>query len=338
MITTQNLSKSWDELTDLINKSESILLSTHANPDGDGLGSEVGFYYHLKKLGKECRIINVSPLPEVYNCIDPDRVIETYTIEHNEWINQVDVTILFDIGDFKRIKEIYPQIKNSKIVLFDHHPLQKDNPYSVIVLDLGSPATGYMVWKYLEYLSVDDYTLDITSANALYAALITDTGSFRYGSTHADAHLMAAHLLNSGVQPYEIHRAIYEQRKLGQVRLMSYVIQALQFSDDEKIAWFVIDNKMVKMAGADISDIDGFTEYVRTIKGVEVAFMVQQLSKNTHRINFRSSGNYIINDVAKTFGGGGHVYAAGAQVEGVATEAIQTQILEQLMKKINNGN
>ena len=68
----ENITKSWDELTDLINTSESILLSTHVNPDGDGLGSEIGFYYHLKNMNKQCRIINISPLPEIYECIDPD--------------------------------------------------------------------------------------------------------------------------------------------------------------------------------------------------------------------------------------------------------------------------
>ena len=335
----QNLTKSWDELSDLINKSESILLSTHVNPDGDGLGSEIGFYYHLKKLGKKCRIINASPLPEIYECIDTDEAIETYSSEHDEWLNQVDVTILFDIGDYKRINEIYPQIKNSRIVLFDHHPLQKDNPYSVIVLDLGSPATGYMVWKYLQYLSNgEEYTLDIKSANALYAALITDTGSFRYGSTHADAHLMAAHLLDLGVKPYEIHRAIYEQRKLSQVRLMSYVIQALKFSNDGRFAWYIIDAEMIAKSEAILSDVDGFTEFVRTIKGVEVAFMIQEVSPHSHRINFRSSGNYIINDVAKAFGGGGHIYAAGAHVDGLSVKEIEKNILEQLTKKINNGN
>ncbi|MBT7376816.1 MAG: hypothetical protein HN820_01525, partial [Candidatus Marinimicrobia bacterium] len=99
---TTNLKKSWDELTDLIDKSGSILLSTHFNPDGDGLGSEIGFYYHLKNIGKECRIINISHMPEIYDCIDPDGIIETYSTNHDEWLNKVDVTILFDIGDYKR--------------------------------------------------------------------------------------------------------------------------------------------------------------------------------------------------------------------------------------------
>ena len=335
---TENLTKSWDELTDLIDKSESIVLSTHVNPDGDGLGSEIGFYYHLMNLNKDCRIINISPLPEVYEFIDPDKIIETYSTDDNEWLNQVDVTILFDIGDFKRINEIFPQIQNSKIVLFDHHPIQKENPYSVIVLDLGSPATGYMVWKYLQYICKDDYVLDIKSANALYAALITDTGSFRYSSTHSDAHLMAAHLLEQGVKQYEIHRSIYEQRKLEQVKLFSFVIQALEFSHDMKIAWFVIDNEMLSKSGASKGDIDGFTEFVRSIKGVEIAFMIQQVTDTAHRINFRSSGNYIINDVAKMFGGGGHIYAAGARIEDLSTKEIEQQILKQLIMKIENGN
>ena len=331
----QNLTKSWDELTELINESESILLSTHVNPDGDGLGSEIGFYYHLKKLGKECRIINASPLPEIYECIDPDEIIETYSSEHDAWLNQVDVTILFDIGDFKRIKEIYPQVKNSKIVLFDHHPLQKDNPYSVIVLDLGSPATGYMVWKYLQYISTDGFKLDIKAANALYAALITDTGSFRYGSTHADAHLMAAHLLELGVKPYEIHRAIYEQRKLSQVRLMSYVIQALKFSEDGKFAWYIMDRDMIEKSKANLSDVDGFTEFIRTIQGVEVAFMIQEVSPHSYRINFRSSGNYIVNDIAQSFDGGGHKFAAGARVDDMSIKGIELKIINKLSEKIS---
>jgi len=334
----ENLTKSWDELTDLIDKSDSILLSTHVNPDGDGLGSELPFFYHLKSLGKDCRVINISPLPQIYKCIDPDGIIETYSASHNKWLNQVDATILFDIGDYRRINEIYPEIKNSKIALFDHHPLQMDNPYSVIVLDLGSPATGYMVWKYFQYISKDEFVLDIKSANALYAALITDTGSFKYGSTHSDAHLMAAHLLDLGVLPYDIHRAIYEQRKLSQVRLMSFVIQALQFSEDGKLAWYIIDAEMIEKSEANLSDVDGFTEFVRTIEGVEVAFMIQEIAPLSHRINFRSSGNYIINDVAKQFGGGGHIYAAGARVDDIPTKEIENQILEQLMKKINNGN
>ena len=193
-----------------------------------------------------------------------------------------------------------------------------------------------MIWKYFQYLN-NDFILDINTANALYASLITDTGSFRYGSTHADAHLMAAHLLNCGVKPYEIHRAIYEQRNFSQVLLMAHVIQALKFTDDGKIAWFHITSKMLQEANARKSDVEGFTEYVRTIKNVEVAFMIQEVDDNIHRINFRSSGNIIVNDIARTFGGGGHIYAAGARVDSMQSMEIEKDILLQLDNKINGA-
>ena len=169
----EKLIKSWDELSKLIDNSNSIVLSTHVNPDGDGLGSEIGFHNHLKSIGKISRIINISDTPDIYKIIDPNSEIEMYRESHNEWLNKVDIAILFDIGDYKRINEIYPQIKNSKIVLFDHHPVKEDNPYFLEVLDLGAPATGYMVWKYLQfYYQKSKINIDIVSANALYASLI----------------------------------------------------------------------------------------------------------------------------------------------------------------------
>ncbi len=335
----KNLTKSWDELANLIGDSNSILLSTHVNPDGDGLGSEIGFHNYLKSLGKDSRIINISETPEIFEILDPHGEIETYSESHNEWLNSVDVTILFDIGDYRRINEIYPQIKNSKIVLFDHHPVNKDNPYFLQVLDLGAPATGYMVWKYLQHQSGGGkFKLDIQTANALYAALITDTGSFRYQSTHADAHLMAAHLIESGVKPYDIHKAIYEQRKLSQVRLLSHVIQSLQFTHNDTVIGFVVDKDILKKANATLEDVDGFTEFIRTIKSVEISYMIQCIDENQHRINFRSSGNYIINDIAKSLGGGGHIYAAGARVSDMSTKDLVETINKKIDEKIINGN
>ncbi len=335
----EKLTKSWNDLANLINNSKSILLSTHVNPDGDGLGSEIGFHNYLKSLGKDSRIINISETPEIYTIIDPHGEIETYNESHNEWLNSVDITILFDIGDYRRINEIYPQIKDSKIVLFDHHPVNKENPYYLQVLDLGAPATGYMVWKFLQHQCGEDkFNIDIHSANALYAALITDTGSFRYQSTHADAHLMAAHLLESGVKPYDIHKAIYEQRELSQVRLLSHVIQSLQFSHNDTVIGFVVDNDILEKADATLKDVDGFTEFIRTIKSVEISYMVQCVDENQHRINFRSSGNYVINDIAKSLGGGGHIFAAGARVTNMPTKELVETINKKIDEKINNGN
>ena len=98
----------WEKLKSKIDKSKKILLSTHRNPDGDGLGSEIAFYYYLKKIGKECRIINISPMNDNYEFLDPDNIVESYDSEkHSDWILTSDLVLIFDIGDYKRLGEIY---------------------------------------------------------------------------------------------------------------------------------------------------------------------------------------------------------------------------------------
>ena len=330
------LSDYWEKLDLLIKESNSILLSTHVNSDGDGLGSEIAMYYYLKSLGKECRIINPSGFPEIYRVINPDDIVECYAKDKEQWIQSIDLAIIFDIGDHNRLNEIYPLIKNNQICVIDHHPKKEDLTANLPIIDVEAPASGYMVWKFFEYLTMTQLNdLDIKIANALYAALISDTGSFRYASTHPDCHIMAANLLSTGVHPYEIYKSIYEQRPIQQVYLLGEVIKALKFSDDKKIAWYIVTQDMISNSGATADDIDGFTDFVRSIKGVEIACMIEEVGLNIFRINFRSSGNYIINDIAKSLGGGGHYYAAGAKVENMSIEELEKLIIGKLHNKIN---
>ena len=217
---SEYLSNYWQELKSLIIKSKKILLSTHVNSDGDGLGSEIAMYYYLKSLNKNCRIINPSKFHEIYRVINPEDIVECYSEDQDNWIKSIDLAIIFDIGDHNRLNEIYPLIKNNHICVIDHHP-KKDNLTATLpIIDVKAPAAGYMVWKFFQYLGIEKSGLDIKISNALYAALISDTGSFRYGSTHPDCHLMAANLLESGVQPYEVYKSIYEQRPIEQVYLL----------------------------------------------------------------------------------------------------------------------
>jgi len=326
---------SWDQLSELIQKNQSILLSTHINADGDGLGSEIAFYYYLKGIGKECRIVNASSLGYNYAVIDPEKVVETYNIKADDWLAVVDLTIVFDIGDHRRIGQIGDHVYgNSTVVSIDHHPARKDHPYTLNIVDASAPATGYMIWKYFQHIHYADKKLPIIVANALYASVVTDTASFKYQSTTSDTHYMAAHLIESGVDGYDIQRSIYEQRKLSFVKLMGAVIQTLQYSSNGKVIWTVVTQEMIHNAGGTEEDVDGFTEFIRMVDGVEISFMILEKPDGSHRISFRSSGNYIINDVAQSFDGGGHKFAAGARISKMSTEDIQQEIKKQLAEKI----
>ena len=325
----------WDSLTSHIEQSNFILLSTHINSDGDGIGSEIAFYYFLKDMGKECRIINATSTPDNLNIIDPDSIVEVYENSFDMWLSKVDLTIVFDIGDHRRTGPIGGKVyESSYVISLDHHPAKEGHPFDLNIVHPDAPATGYMVWKYMEYLGKTKTSLPLKMANALYAAVVTDTGSFKYQSTTPDTHKMASHLLESGVKGYDIQRSIYEQNKLSRIRLMGLIIQNLYYSDNGKVVWSIVTRDMIQKANAGDSDVDGFTEFIRTIEGVEVSFMVRETNKGNHRINFRSSGNYIINDIAQSFDGGGHKFAAGASVDGLSLAEIETKIITMLDEKI----
>ena len=168
-------------------------------------------------------------------------------------------------------------------------------------------------------------------AEGLYAALITDTGSFRYNSTTPDCHVMAKEILDTGVKPYDVYAYIYEQRTLPQIKLLGAVIDSLRLVNE--FASIRISLDMLKDCGATLEDVDGFTDFMRSIKGVEVSFMISQISDSKFRINFRSRGKYIINDIAAYFNGGGHKLAAGATVENSSFDEIENTIINMLNKK-----
>ncbi|MCK4578160.1 MAG: DHH family phosphoesterase, partial [Candidatus Marinimicrobia bacterium] len=215
----QSLVEAWAQLDAAISQAQRIVLSTHENPDGDGLGSQLAMYEHLQSLGKECRILNCTNAPAVLHFLDPEGWLETYDpLKHDDWLAKCDLAIMFDVGDFRRLRCVGQAVARHGISMasIDHHPQTGydssggSNPFKYLVVDYSAPSTGTLVWQYFNDYRTRPLTLQM--ANALYAALVTDTGSFKYDNTDARAHHMAVDLLEAGVRPYDIHKLIYEQR------------------------------------------------------------------------------------------------------------------------------
>tara|TARA_Y100001960_G_C14691505_1_gene836624 strand:- start:469 stop:1491 length:1023 start_codon:yes stop_codon:yes gene_type:complete len=326
---------SWDALTALINDSMTIVLCTHINSDGDGLGSEIAFYYYLTSLGKKCRIINPTPLPDNYQFIDPDLVVECYSSDDEDWLDSVDLSIIFDIGDFRRVGKLAKHIYGIKpSVSIDHHPHRDEAPFDIDLVDCDAPATGYLIWKYFQHMEYASNSMPLKVANSLYTSIVTDTGSFKYQSTTSDLHNMAAQLIECGVQGYLIQKEIYEKRKLSQIKLLGKVISGMQFSSNRKVSWVLISQEMINHSKGSDDDTEGLTDFMRSIDNVEISFLILEKKDGNHRINFRSSGNHTVNDIAALFNGGGHKFAAGASVEGVHIEEIEQMILNEISTKI----
>jgi phosphoesterase RecJ-like protein len=318
----------WKSLHNTINSSARILLSTHENPDGDGLGSATAVYHYLTKIGKDCRLIIISDLPKEYQFLNLDNIIETYDSNlHDDWISQADLAIIFDVGDFNRLRQVGEKISANSIkaINFDHHPDLKDKRFSDNYIQITAAATGEMVYDFLKSVNVN---LTLAMANGIYTAVMTDTGSFCYSNTNQKCHQIAIECLDVGVNTSQIYQTVYENRTAGQVKLLAGIINNLNFSDNHELAWFSISQKMMKNANAINKDIDGFSDFVRSIQGVEVALMVFENTNGTCRINFRSKGKYIINTIAKSLGGGGHKFAAGAMKNGDLGDVLNDVLTE----------
>ena len=143
----------WQQINEMIIASERILLTTHENPDGDGLGSASTMYYHLQEEGKECRIINCSDLPVEYDFLNQNKIFELYDVkEHDKWLEKCDLAIIFDVGDFKRVRGIKDTINRNEIITIniDHHPHSEDHPFTLNVVDTNAAATGAIIFDYLK--------------------------------------------------------------------------------------------------------------------------------------------------------------------------------------------
>ena len=328
----------WKDLTDKIASSRKILLSTHKNPDGDGLGSEIGMYHYLKSIDKEVKIVNISNMHSRYKFMDHNNVVQSYSSDLDSIIESFDLVIVFDLGDFKRLGDLGNQIlkNNIKIINIDHHVPHDDKYYCLSIVNIDAPATTYMIWKYFEYLNLNVNPLEDNIAVPLYAGLVNDTGSFRYSAVNSDTHNMASHLLMSDVNPNMIFQNIYENRSLGKINLLSIMIKNLKFTEDKKIGYAVINQDLFDKADASTDDADGLTDFIRSIDGVEVSFCIT--SSDYTKISFRSRGKYTVNDVAKIFGGGGHYFAAGCEIEEAEIENSIEKILSELKRKINSVN
>jgi len=318
----------WKPLHNTINSSAKVLLSTHENPDGDGLGSATAVLYYLRDIGIDCRLIIISDLPKEYDFLNPDNIIETYDpIMHDEWISQTDLAIIFDVGDFSRLRQVGEKISANSIkaINFDHHPDLNDKRFAENYIQITAAATGEMVYDFLKAANVD---LSLAMANGIYTAVMTDTGSFCYSNTNQKCHQIAIECLDIGVNTSQIYQAVYENRTIGQVNLLAEIINNLNYSDNHELAWFTITQAMMKSASAGKKDVDGFSDFVRSIRGVEVALMIFENTNGTCRVNFRSKGKYIINSIAKSLGGGGHKFAAGAIKNGNLENVLNDVLVE----------
>lgn len=223
--------------------------------------------------------------------------------------------VSLDVSDVRRLGSLAGAAKalpGPRIVI-DHH-VPTDEPAGEIVLsDVDACATGELLYDFAAVLGLE---IDRPVAEALYAAILTDTGGFRYANTTVRAHLVAAQLLERGVDPEAMYRRIYASLAPGRLQLLRDALDTLGVDSEYGLAWVSVTNEAMDRYGVSSDDLDGIVEHPRSIAGTRVALFFRDLGYGKVKVSFRSTGDVDVNQLARQFGGGGHEKASGALIAG----------------------
>jgi bifunctional oligoribonuclease and PAP phosphatase NrnA len=310
-----------------VSKARRILLTTHQNPDGDGLGSEIALASYLKSVGKTPVILNPDPIPDRYRFLDPAGEARAFDEGSGpETVRSCDLMVMLDNSSLNRLGGMEGTVRESSVVriCIDHHDTT-DSFWTVNLIDETACATGEMIFDLVTALGG---TIDLPSATAIYTALVTDTGHFRFSKTSPRSHRIAAELLRMGVDPARIYQEVYEQHAEGFVRLMGMALADCRLESGGALAWIAVTRKQIVECRAEEADTSEMVNQLFGIRGVRLCLLFKELSDGRVKVSLRSKGTLDVNRVAGRYGGGGHQNAAGAVLGGPLEDAIRRMVTD----------
>jgi len=298
----------------LIRKNNNFLITSHTNPEGDALGSELAFYMLLRKLAKSAVIVNEDELPYGYNFLPESQNIKKFRYRPRRRI-QFDCLVLLDCSDLRRTGEVYRvNVENKPILNIDHH-ISNEKFGLVNWVEPYSSSTSEMIYKLYKKMGIP---LDREAALCLYAGIMTDTGSFRYSNTSSSTLRIASELLKFNLDTVQIYKNLYENIPYEDIKLLSKILPKMRRGMAGRLVWFQIEHNLLKNKKLSFDLSEHVLTFGRLIKDVEVCVLFKENLgvKNEIRINLRSQGKVDVNKIASCFGGGGHKTASGATIHG----------------------
>jgi phosphoesterase RecJ-like protein len=306
----------WDEVLDILRRHHRFVITTHSNPDLDALGCELALDEHLRASGKQVCILNSDPIARPHRFIDPQRRIHVYQPRrHDRLIEGADVLIVLDAsGGWKRLGRIGDTLSRMRpySVRIDHHP-DPQHFTDVEVVDDSAAATAELIF---ELVRAAAGKITKTMARALYVAILTDTGSFRYPKTSPRTHRITAELIELGADPAELARLAYNQYSLNLLRLQGHMLDIMQSDAGGRLVWSVLDQNTLRAYGVREAELDNFASFGMQVAGVLVSVLCVETPDGRVKVSLRSDASLPVNDLASEWGGGGHASAAGATVSG----------------------
>lgn len=311
-----------------IKKFNKFLITSHINPEGDAIGSQVAMAYLLKKLGKASVMLDDSPVPNSLRFIKgTEDVLKEIPHDFN-----FQAIIILDSPDLARIGKVSECIKKDTVIINIDHHISNVNFGKFNWVEPDFSSAGEMVYDLFKAFKVK---IDLNEAVSLYASIMTDTGSFRYSNTSSKTHRITAELIDIGVKPYVMHSKIYETSSIQDINLLGESLQTIKISPDGKIAWLWVTKEMLKKTKASLEGTEGIINFGRSVNGVEIAILFRETGTDERvKVSFRSKGKADVNLLAAKFGGGGHPTASGCTVFG-KFEEVEKKVLEKAKEMLS---
>jgi bifunctional oligoribonuclease and PAP phosphatase NrnA len=301
--------------------SRRLVLTTHVHADGDGAGSQAGLAAWLEDRGIECTVVNPTPFPDFLRFMlhRQDLVADAGTPEAEAALAEADRFVVLDTSEPARLGELAARMEHARTLVIDHHPPGAETVGEVAVQDPAASATGEMIY---DLVALAGDPLPAASALGLYVALVSDTGSFRYGNTTPRVHAVASELMRLGIDPEVVYRRLFATAPRRRLDLLREALVSLETDAAVPATWMVITHETAQRLRATSEDFDGLIEHARSVEGTEVAMLFRETAPGETKISFRSNGAADVNRIAREFGGGGHVKASGATLDGPASQAV----------------
>ena len=319
------------EINALIEKHNRFLITSHMDPDGDSIGSQMALYYSLLNRGKTAAVANQGSIPAKYGFLDPDNIIK-FSSEGLSF--SPEVVIVLECPSLDRIGFVKELIPDSAILInIDHH---NDNEHygSVNITDKESSAVAEILFFLFE-----EGRSQITPiiAKQLYAAISSDTGRFRFGSTTSRSMSVASKLIEKGAHPKEIADNLYSGMSARTIQLLGYTLASLKIEAGGKIGYFTLTGDSLRKSGAMIENSEGFVDFILSVNGIRMGFLFKELSDGVVKVSVRSQNGYDSAEFASLFNGGGHTNAAGFSEKGEMA-AVVKDVMEKAREEIRECN
>jgi phosphoesterase RecJ-like protein len=312
----------------LVEQSSSVLIGTHLNPDGDALGSALAMSHWLTSRGIFNEVVCHHPAPRNLEFLPGvSRIRRAPQQEKHE------LGIILDLDSLDRLGDTEPFFSGcDRLVVIDHH-VPHEAPGDLRIVDTAAAATAILVARLFEALEVE---ISPAMATCLFTGIVTDTGSFRFRNTTAEALQVGARLLECGADLNLVSEEVFQSKPVASARLLGLVLETMNLEAEDRIAWSVVHHHDFFRFEAKDEDTEGFVNELLSIHSVQIAALAREPKPGKVRVSLRSRGNLDVAAVARMFGGGGHRNAAGCTFEGDLESAME-QLLPGLKACLKAG-